>query len=106
MWSSVSSSQCILSLWLERLSTDRIAQQWPDAQSASQALVIFGSMTGRDPRSLGDTECSAFELGLSRTQAKALQQIAFDQLASTGAVSAASPVPVKLGNPARCVAGR
>ena len=28
-----------------------------------EALVIFGSLTGRDPRSLGDTECSAFELG-------------------------------------------
>ena len=31
-----------------------------------EALVIFGSLTGRDPRSLGDNECSAFELGLSR----------------------------------------
>ena len=71
-----------------------------------EALVVFGSITGRDPRSLGDTECSAFELGLSRAQARALQQIAFDQLAGTGAVSAVSPVPVKTGNPARCVAGR
>ena len=71
-----------------------------------EALVIFGSVTGRDPRSLGDTECSAFELGLSRAQARALQQIAFDQLAGTGAVSAASPVPARPGNPARCVAGR
>jgi len=71
-----------------------------------EALVVFGSITGRDPRSLGDTECSAFELGLSRAQARALQQIAFDQLAGTGAVSAASPVPVTTGNPARCVAGR
>jgi hypothetical protein len=70
-----------------------------------EALVIFGSVTGRDPRSLGDAECSAFELGLSRAQARALQQIAFDQLAGTGAVSA-SPVPARPGNPARCVAGR
>ena len=31
-----------------------------------EALSIFGSLTGRDPRSLGDNECSAFELGLSR----------------------------------------
>ncbi len=41
-----------------------------------EALVIFGSVTGRDPRSLGDNECSAFELGLSRTEVKALQQVA------------------------------
>ena len=71
-----------------------------------EALVIFGSLTGRDPRSLGDTECSAFELGLSRTQARALQQIAFDQLADTGAAKAAPPAPANPGNPARCVAGR
>ena len=54
-----------------------------------EALVIFGSVTGRDPRSLGENECSAYELGLSRAEAKALQQVAFDQLASTGAVTAA-----------------
>ena len=71
-----------------------------------EALVVFGSVTGRDPRSLGDTECSAFELGLSRTQARALQQIAFDQLAGTGTASAVSPVPDKPGTPARCVAAR
>ena len=69
-----------------------------------EALVIFGSVTGRDPRALGDTECSAFELGLSRAEAKALQQVAFDQLASTGIVTAAAPVAAK-GQPARCVAG-
>jgi hypothetical protein len=49
-----------------------------------EALVIFGALTGRDPRSLGDTECSAFELGLSRAQAGVLQQVAFDELAKTG----------------------
>ena len=68
-----------------------------------EALVIFGSVTGRDPRSLGDNECSAFELGLSRPQAKALQQIAFDQLAATGAVTAAPLVSPK-ATPARCIA--
>ena len=46
--------------------------------------VVFGALTGRDPRSLGDTECSAFELGLSRAQAGVLQQVAFDELAKTG----------------------
>ena len=51
-----------------------------------EALVVFGAVTGRDPRSLGDTECSAFELGLSRAQAGALQQVAFEELAKAGAV--------------------
>ena len=71
-----------------------------------EALVIFGSVTGRDPRSLGPNECSAYELGLSRADAKALQQIAFDQLASTGAVTAAPLVLPKAVNPERCVVGR
>ena len=31
-----------------------------------EALVIFGTVTGRDPRLLGDGGCSAFELGFSR----------------------------------------
>ena len=30
-----------------------------------EALVTFGDVTGRDPRSLTESECSAFELGLS-----------------------------------------
>jgi hypothetical protein len=71
-----------------------------------EALVIFGTVTGRDPRSLGETECSAYELGLSRAQAKTLQQIAFDQLAGTGAVTAAPVVVPKGVNPERCVAKR
>ncbi|MEO8680734.1 MAG: DUF4886 domain-containing protein [Vicinamibacterales bacterium] len=71
-----------------------------------EALVIFGSVTGRDPRSLGDNECSAFELGLSRPQAKTLQQIAFDQLTSAGAATSAPAAAPKAGAPVRCVAGR
>ena len=39
-----------------------------------KALVIFGHFTGLDPRSLGGSECAAYELGLSPTQAGALQQ--------------------------------
>ena len=70
-----------------------------------EALVIFGSVTGKDPRSLGQNECSGFELGVSRAEVKALQQIAFDQLASTAAVKAAAPVESK-GTPQRCTAGR
>jgi len=71
-----------------------------------EALVIFGSLTGRDPRSLGPNECSAYELGLSRPEARALQQIAFDQIASTGTIAAAPLVLPKAVNPERCVAGR
>ena len=71
-----------------------------------EALVIFGSLTGRDPRSLGPNECSAYELGLSRPEARALQQIAFDQLASTGTMTAAPLVLPRAVNPERCVAGR
>ena len=56
-----------------------------------EALVLFGSITGRDPRSLGESECSGFELGLSSTQVGALQQVAFDQLAAEGVMSGAVP---------------
>ena len=45
-----------------------------------EALMIFGDLTGLDPRSLGNKERSAFELGLSPAQAGALQQVAFDEL--------------------------
>lgn len=70
-----------------------------------EALVIFGSVTGRDPRSLGDNECSGYELGLSRPQVKALQQVAFDQLASTGGVTPAPLVLPRPVSPERCVQG-
>lgn len=67
-----------------------------------EALVVFGNLTGRDPRSLGENECSAYELGISRNEVKMLQQAAFDQLASEGRVTADPlqlPRPV---NPERC----
>lgn len=51
-----------------------------------EALVIFGRITGIDPRALGDNECSAFELGLPTRQAGALQQVAHDELTANGAV--------------------
>ncbi|MGC1519895.1 MAG: SGNH/GDSL hydrolase family protein [Steroidobacteraceae bacterium] len=56
-----------------------------------EALVLFGSITGRDPRSLGEGECSGFELGLSSTQVGALQRVAFDQLAAEGVMSGEVP---------------
>jgi len=71
-----------------------------------EALVIFGALTGRDPRSLGDTECSAFELGLSPAQAGALQQVAFDELAKAGSVKANPRVTEGRASPQRCAAVR
>ncbi len=47
-----------------------------------EALVIFGSVTGHDPRSLGGGEEAAAQLGITPAQAIALQRIAFDTLAS------------------------
>lgn len=49
-----------------------------------EALMVFGRVTGRDPRSLGSDECSGMELGLSGAQVTKLQQIAFDELAAAG----------------------
>lgn len=69
-----------------------------------EALVVFGSLTGRDPRSLGDSECSGFELGLDRPQIKALQQVAFDELAAARAVTPNPSTAVK--PPAQCPAAR
>lgn len=69
-----------------------------------QALVIFGTLTGLDPRSLGDGECSGYELGMSRAEVRSLQQVAFDQLGS-----AVTPAPKATAKPAaaqRCAATR
>lgn len=46
------------------------------------ALVTFGAITGVDPRMLGAKEKGADELGLSDSQAVALQRIAHDTLAN------------------------
>lgn len=53
------------------------------------ALVVFGNLTGTDPRTLGEYECSASEIGISPKLAKQLQQAAFEQLASENLVLAA-----------------
>ncbi|MDP3069789.1 MAG: hypothetical protein Q8N18_05840 [Opitutaceae bacterium] len=47
-----------------------------------EALMIFGDLTGLDPRALGKNERAGFELGLSPDQATALQQVAFDELSA------------------------
>ena len=66
-----------------------------------EALMAFGDLTGRDPRSLGDGECSAFELGMSVAEVKALQQVAFDQLSVTKKLQT-SPNRSAQKAPARC----
>ena len=71
-----------------------------------EALVVFGSITGLDPRSLGENECSGFELGLSPRQVAALEQVAYDELAAAGPIVAAPLKPKKPVEPDRCVPGR
>lgn len=71
-----------------------------------EALMVFGSVTGRDPRSLGESECSGFELGISPEQVRALQQIAFDQLAAAGPITAAPNLAHDASAPVHCSAVR
>ena len=49
------------------------------------ALVIFGNVTGRDPRDLGEDEEAAAHLGIPSDRARALQRVAFDTLAAESA---------------------
>jgi hypothetical protein len=93
------------------IDADKINLWTYDAYHAStygyylEALVLFGNITGRDPRSLGANECSGFELGLSGTQAGALQQVAYDQLATEGTLHTAAAKPeTKSSPPIRCSA--
>jgi hypothetical protein len=72
-----------------------------------EALVLFGAVTGKDPRLLGEFACSGFELGLCPPQVGALQQVAFDQLAAEGTLTTAQAKPlVKSTSPAKCKAVR
>ena len=48
-----------------------------------EALLVFGKVTGKDPLSLGETETVAEDMGFSKVQTKALQQIAHDELAAS-----------------------
>jgi hypothetical protein len=47
-----------------------------------EALVIFGNLTGRDPRNLGSGEHAAAALGIAPSLTKQLQQIAAETLAA------------------------
>ena len=71
-----------------------------------ETLVVFGSVTGLDPRSLGENECSGYELGLSRPQVAALEQVAFDQLVADGATRLVPMKPAKASLPDRCATAR
>ncbi|WP_262408574.1 DUF4886 domain-containing protein [Sphingomonas sp. JC676] len=46
-----------------------------------EALIVFGQVTGVDPRTLGPDERAADDLGISKEQAASLQRIASEQLA-------------------------
>ena len=48
-----------------------------------EALLVFAKVTGNDPLSLGENETVADDMGFSKTQTKALQQIAHDELAAS-----------------------
>jgi hypothetical protein len=65
-----------------------------------EALMVFGDVTGRDPRSLGEGECSAYELGVPAAEVRALQQVAFDELTTAKRRMATSPR--RTAAPARC----
>ncbi|HWW20116.1 MAG TPA: hypothetical protein VNZ06_04875 [Steroidobacteraceae bacterium] len=69
-----------------------------------EALVVFGTITGQDPRTLGGKECSGFELGLSPPQVEALEQVAYDQLVADGTVKAGNAAASASGPAARCAA--
>jgi hypothetical protein len=72
------------------------------AGSYLEALVVFGALTARDPRSLGEYECAAYELGLSRPQAVALQRVAHEELAASGIMM--TPTATGRTAAARCAA--
>lgn len=71
-----------------------------------EALMIFGQLTGRDPRSLGAGECSAFELGLSQDEVRKLQQVAYEELAVMKDFPVQTGTTPAAPQPARCRSGR
>ncbi len=66
------------------------------------ALVVFGNLTGTDPRSLGKNECSGYELGMTQQEVNMLQQAAFDQLTSEKKVKSAPLILPKSVWPKPC----
>ena len=64
-----------------------------------EALVIFGSVTGLDPMSLGPAEVGAAELGFSRPQTATLQRLAHDALGARSAALRWGPRPAPRHDP-------
>ena len=66
-----------------------------------EALVVFGKVTGVDPRTLGERERAADDLGIAPAVAVALQRVAAEQLAdqraSRSSVSVKAERPVSAG---------
>ena len=59
-----------------------------------EALVTFGSVTGRDPRLLGVTEQAAAELGIGPAAAQTLQRLAYETLThETSTTAGLTPHP-------------
>ena len=64
--------------------------------------VLFGEITGRDPRTLGSSELAAAALGISPAQAISLQRLASEQIraarptAFSGTTNNSKPAPRKL----------
>ena len=67
-----------------------------------EALVVFGTVTQHDPRSLGAGECAGFELGFNSEQVVALQQIAAEQLLADKLITPAEAAPAKAASPKPC----
>lgn len=51
------------------------------------ALVIYGSLTGRDPREFGSSEQASRDLGIAAADALMLQRVAYDTLVEAGVLS-------------------
>ncbi len=74
------------SLWYGMNATNNPSITSPDYIHPSiygaylSALVLFGQITGLDPRTLGSTESAASSLGISSTFASQLQQVAYTTL--------------------------
>jgi hypothetical protein len=84
---AVSSGVATRNMYSPSASTDGLIDLWfDDGTHASKwgsylsALTIFGSVTGKDPLGLGAAERAAFDLGISSTDAVALQRVASRQL--------------------------
>jgi hypothetical protein len=71
-----------------------------------EALMDFGVVAKRDPRSLGAGECAGYELGMSTAQVRALQDVAYAELSSTGVLPSNPPAPAAPPSRGRCAAAR